>query len=113
MINTDSFTARVEKRIFDLESRLHGGHNGLPHPDHAAPAVKSYADDKLKLYEFHLHEALKNAPCNGCKNLVTAALVGLEVYKTMSGSGRSRADISEEEIQRIKADVERKSGMYQ
>lgn len=113
MINTGSFSSRVERRILGLEGRLHGGHNGLPHLEHTAPAVKkSYIDDKIKLYEFHLQEALKNAPCQGCKNLVTAAIVGLEIYKTMSRSDRSRADISDEEIQRIKADVERKSGLY-
>ncbi len=106
---TETFSARVERRILGLESRMHGNHNGLPHPI----VKKSYVDDKIKLYEFHLHEALKNAPCQGCKKLVTAALVGLEIYKTMSESDRSRADISEEEIQRIKADVERKASLYQ
>lgn len=111
MINTESFSARVQRRILDLDSKLHSRHNGLPHLEQ--PAVKkSYIDDKIKLYEFHLNEALKNSPCQGCKKLVTAALVGLEIYKTMAEDGRSRADISEEEIRRIKADVERKSGLY-
>lgn len=113
MINTESFSSRVERRILGLEGRLHSsGHNGLPHLEHMAPVKKSYIDNNIKLYEFHLKEALKNAPCQGCKKLVTAALVGLEIYKTMSRSNRGRTDISDEEIQRIKADVERKSELY-
>lgn len=102
-----SFSARVERHILGLESRLHGGHNGLPNPERNE-LTKSYIDNKIEKYEYHLREAYKSAPCSGCKNLIRSALVASAIFRQMSKAGKSRADFSEEEIGKIKREVELK-----
>ena len=67
-------------------------------------------DDKIKRYTFHLQEALKNAPCPGCRQLVISALVGVEIYKMMEQEGRTREEFTDEEIQKIKREIEQKCG---
>ncbi len=67
-------------------------------------------DAKIKRYTYHLQEALKNAPCSGCRQLVISALVGVEIYKMMEQEGRTREDFTDEEIQRIKQEIEEKYG---
>ena len=69
---------------------------------------ESTVDTKIKEYEYHLKEALKVAPCSGCKALVTSALVGLEIYKRMDKEGMKREDFTDDEIQRIKREIEQK-----
>lgn len=63
-------------------------------------------DAKIKRYTFHLQEALKSAPCPGCRQLVISALVGVEIYKMMEHEGRAREEFTDEEIQKIKRHIE-------
>lgn len=69
---------------------------------------ESIVDTKINEYEYHLKEALKVAPCSGCKALVTSALVGLAIYKRMDKEGMKREDFTDDEIQRIKREIEQK-----
>lgn len=69
---------------------------------------ENFVDAKIKNYEFHLQQALKFAPCPGCRKLVISALVGVEIYKMMEMQGKTREEITENEIQRIKTEIEQK-----
>ncbi|MFH0904245.1 MAG: hypothetical protein V1854_03545 [Methanobacteriota archaeon] len=72
------------------------------------PSKESIIDTKIRNYTFHLQEALKYAPCPGCRQLVISALVGVEIYKMMEQEGRTREEFTEEEIQKIKREIEEK-----
>lgn len=76
----------------------------------AAESTPDYLKDKISKYEYHITEALKNAPCPGCKNLSVSALVGLEIFKAMQQGGKDRKDFTDEEIDRIRREVEAKYG---
>uniref|UniRef100_A0A6M3M9G5 Uncharacterized protein n=1 Tax=viral metagenome TaxID=1070528 RepID=A0A6M3M9G5_9ZZZZ len=69
---------------------------------------ESYIDTKIDQYTFHLHEALKYAPCPGCRQLVISALVGVEIFKRMEQLGMKREEFTDDEIQRIKREIEQK-----
>ncbi len=71
---------------------------------------ESIVDTKIRNYTFHLQEALKSAPCPGCRQLVISALVGVEIYKMMEQEGRSREEFTDDEIQKIKREIEEKYG---
>jgi len=71
---------------------------------------ESYIDTKIEQYTHHLHEALRYAPCPGCRQLVISALVGVEIFKRMEQLGMKREDFTDEEIQRIKREIEQKYG---
>lgn len=62
-------------------------------------------------YIHHLEEALRHAPCPGCKKLVEGALVGGNVYKKIQQTGRSVKEIKEEEMEQIKQEVKDKYGL--
>lgn len=69
---------------------------------------ESIIDTKIEQYTFHLQEALKYAPCPGCRQLVVSALVGVEIYKMMEQQGRKREEFTDDEIQKIKREIEQK-----
>ncbi len=121
---------RVERRFLEIEERLRKAGRGKEViPDKLVMPVSkiiSYADDQIDRYEHHLNEIMRNvrearssAPCSGCKKTVETikittlgALTALSVYKAMQSEGRNRADISDEEIERIKKEVESKYSNY-
>lgn len=92
------FSNRIETMILEMESGMKGRQ------------PKSYIDDQMTRYENALKEAMKYAPCSGCKRTVLASLVALEIFKEMSRKNRSRAEMNDDEIERIKRDVERRYG---
>lgn len=65
-------------------------------------------DKKIRKYTYHLQEALKFSPCPGCRQLIISALVGVEIYKMMEQEGRTREEFTDEEIQKIKREIEQK-----
>ena len=67
-------------------------------------------DDGITVYKHHLKEALRHAPCPGCKKLVTGALVGVEIFEKMEETGVGVKEISQEEIEKIKQSVQEKYG---
>lgn len=71
---------------------------------------KSYIDDQIKMYKHHLEQALRYAPCPGCRKLVISALVGVEIYREMDDKGLGRDDITDEEVNRIRKEVEMRYG---
>jgi len=71
---------------------------------------ESYIDTKIEQYTHHLHEALRYAPCPGCRQLVISALVGVEIFKRMEQLGMKREEFTDDEIQRIKREIEQKYG---
>lgn len=73
-------------------------------------STPDYLKDKTEKYEYHLQEALRNAPCPGCKNLTIAGLVGLEIYKQMEQQGKAREDFTDAEVERIRKQVEARYG---
>lgn len=74
------------------------------------PAKENIIDTKIKNYTYHLEQALKFAPCPGCRNLVISALVGVEIYKMMERDGKTREDFTDQEIQKIKREIEQRYG---
>lgn len=66
--------------------------------------------DGIAVYKHHLSEALKNAPCPGCKKLVTGALVGVEIFEKMEETGVDAKDISQDAMDKIKKSVKEKYG---
>lgn len=116
---TESFSSKVNKRILEMEKTMRGKdgllHPGKPGNKENVPAPKqqrSFIDDKIDRYRAALQEAMRNAPCGGCKRLVLSALVGLAIFEAMSESGKSREDISDADIDRIKKEVEQKYANY-
>lgn len=72
------------------------------------PSKENIIDTKIRNYTHHLEQALKYAPCPGCRNLVVSALVGVEIYKMMELEGRKREEFTDDEIQKIKREIEQK-----
>jgi hypothetical protein len=95
-------------------------------PKNILSITTSPADDQIEKYEFYLNEIMRNvrearaySPCSGCKKTVESikittlgSLVALAVFKAMTSEGKSRADFSDDEIARIKKDVERRYANY-
>ncbi len=71
---------------------------------------ESYIDTKIRNYTYHLEEALKYAPCPGCRSLIISALVGVEIFKRMEQLGMKREEFTDDEIQKIKREIEQKYG---
>lgn len=69
---------------------------------------KGYIESKIDNYTYHLEKALEYAPCPGCRALVISALVGVEIYRRMEEQGMKREEFTEEEIQKIKREIEEK-----
>lgn len=70
----------------------------------------SIIDTKIEQYTLHLQEALKSAPCPGCRQLVISALVGVEIFKRMEQLGMKREEFTDDEIQKIKREIEQNYG---
>ncbi len=100
---SDSFESRVERRFLEIEGRLRGHGNGIPHPDKLIPT--NYIDEKVNNYLFYLKKAYLEAPCSGCKKLVFSAIVGARIYQKMSNNNAERKDINDDEIEKIKEQV--------
>lgn len=103
-----SLESRVERRFMEIEDRLRG--HVVQHPDKLVPT--NYIDDKIERYKNALEIAMRNAPCTGCRRLVLGALTGLAIYELMSKDDKQRADIPDDEIERIKKEVEQKYANY-
>lgn len=105
-----SLESRVERRFMEIEDRLrgHGVGSGVQHPEKLVPT--NYIDDKIERYKNALEIAMRNAPCAGCRRLVLGALTGLAIYEHMDG--KQRSEIPDDEIERIKKEVERKYANY-
>jgi len=78
----------------------------------APPDEPGYVDDKIEKYKFHLEQALINSPCAGCKILVKSGLVAVNIYEEMVKSGKTREEFTDEEIEKIKKEVEEKYEDY-
>ncbi len=119
-----SLDSRVEQMYLELYAQVRNKPARMP----KTPATinTSPADDQIERYEFHLNEIMKNvqkaraySPCAGCKKTVESikivtlgSLTALAIFKAMSAEGKSRSDISDDEIQQIKIDVERKYASF-
>lgn len=69
---------------------------------------ESIIDIKIRNYTYHLEEALKYSPCPGCRQLILSALVGVEIFRRMEENGMKREDFTDDEIQKIKREIEQK-----
>ena len=125
-----SLESRVERRFMEIEERLRGHGVGYLHLEDRVPVSKitsvSYVDEQIDKYEFHLNEIMRNvrearlkAPCSGCKKTVESikivtlgSLTALAIYKAMSSEGRNRGEFSDDEIEKIKKEVEHKYANY-
>jgi hypothetical protein len=96
--------SRIDRHLFKIEGRLHG----YPQIETAVPASSTGMDEKIARYKSGLEIAIRNYPCGGCRRLVLGALVGLAIFSKMSEEGRERADLSDQEIDKIKKEVEQK-----
>ncbi len=113
-----SLERRVDRIFLEIEGRLRGRPITAVPPEVLKPT--SYVDDQIDKYEFYLTEIMRNvrearatAPCSGCKKTIEGikivtigSLTALAIYKAMSSDGRTRADFSDGEIQRIKKEIE-------
>uniref|UniRef100_A0A6M3M856 Uncharacterized protein n=1 Tax=viral metagenome TaxID=1070528 RepID=A0A6M3M856_9ZZZZ len=66
--------------------------------------------DQNEMYTHHLEQALRYAPCPGCKKVVIGGLTSAEIYKRMEETGMSVKDMDDAEIQKIKQYVKDKYG---
>lgn len=125
-----SLESLVEKRFLEIEERVRGRNakprNAKPTTNQYQIANISYADEQIDRYEYRLNEIMRNvrearadAPCAGCKKTIQTikittlgALTALAVYKAMTSENRNRANFGDEEIQRIKEQVELKYANY-
>jgi len=64
--------------------------------------------DQVEMYTHHLEQALKHAPCPGCKKVVMGGLTTAEIFKYMEETGLAAKDIDEAEIEKIKKHVKEK-----
>lgn len=71
-----------------------------------AEAEKTYIQSQIEKYTYHLEQALRYAPCPGCRSLVISALVGVEIYRRMEERRMKREEFTDEEIEKIKKEIE-------
>ena len=64
--------------------------------------------DQTEMYTHHLEQALRYAPCPGCKKVVMGGLTTAEVYKRMEETGMSVKEMEGAEIEKIKQHVKEK-----
>lgn len=69
-----------------------------------------YVDEQVRMYKYHVQEALKHAPCSGCRKIQISALVAVRIYEEMVKGGKKREEFTHEEIERIKKEIEEKYG---
>ena len=102
-----NFGSRVERRFLEIEQRMRKAGVGKEVAQPEERISTNYVDEKVNNYLFYLKKAYQEAPCSGCKKLVFSAIIGGRIYQKMSGSGVERKDISDNEIEKIRRDVER------
>ncbi len=66
--------------------------------------------DKVEMYTYHLEQALRHAPCPGCRKMVMGGLTTAQIYQHMEDTGLSAKDIDDAEIEKIKHNVKEKYG---
>ena len=66
--------------------------------------------DQVEMYTYHLEQALRHAPCPGCKKIVMGGLTTAKIYEHMEDTGLSAKDIDGAQIEKIKSDVKEKYG---
>lgn len=66
--------------------------------------------NQTEMYTHHLEQALRHAPCPGCKKVVMGGLTSAEIFKYMEETGMSAKDIDDEVIEKIKQHVKEKYG---
>ena len=66
--------------------------------------------DQVEMYTDHLEQALRHAPCAGCKKMVMGGLTTAKIFEHMEDTGLSAKDIDDAEIEKIKSDVKEMYG---
>jgi len=66
--------------------------------------------DQVEMYTHHLEQALRHAPCPGCKKVVIGGLTSAEIFKRMEETGMSVKEMDDAEIEKIKQFVKDKYG---
>lgn len=66
--------------------------------------------NQTEMYTHHLEQALRHAPCPGCKKVVMGGLTSAEIFKYMEETGMSAKDIDDEVMEKIKQRVRDKYG---
>ena len=66
--------------------------------------------DQVEMYTYHLEQALRHAPCAGCKKMVMGGLTTAKIFEHMEDTGLSAKDIDDAEIEKIKSDVKEMYG---
>lgn len=66
--------------------------------------------DQVEMYTYHLEQALRHAPCPGCKKMVMGGLTTAQIYQHMEDTGLSAKDIDDADIEKIKSNVKEKYG---
>lgn len=66
--------------------------------------------DQIEMYNYHLEQALRHAPCPGCKKMVMGGLTTAKIFEHMEDTGLSAKDIDDAQIEKIKSDVKEKYG---
>lgn len=66
--------------------------------------------DQTEMYTHHLEQALRYAPCPGCKTVVIGGLTSAEIFKRMEETGMSVKEMDNAEIKKIKQYVKEKYG---
>ena len=64
--------------------------------------------DQVQMYTHHLEQALRHAPCPGCKKVVIGGLTTAEIFKYMEETGLSAKNIDDAVIEKIKQNVKEK-----
>jgi len=114
---------KTERLFRDIERRMRKFRPTVPEP---APIATDPGEEQIEKYEYHVMEIMKHvrearayAPCRGCarsidgiKLTTLSSLTALAIFKEMTSENKTRADITDEEIERIKKEVERKYQNY-
>jgi hypothetical protein len=105
-----SLDKRVEQMYLELIAQVKN--RPARQPKNTIIKSTDYIDEKIERYKDALETALRNSPCSGCRRLTLASLTGLAIFEAMSSEGKSRADITDVEIEKIKKDVEKKYASF-
>lgn len=70
--------------------------------------AEELSGDQVEMYTHHLEQALRHAPCPGCKKVVLGGLTTAEIFKYMEETGLPAKDIDDEIIENIKKHVKDK-----
>ncbi len=78
--------------------------------DEPAPATGTDAGeaDPHGTYVWHLEQAYRLAPCNGCRKIVESGLVAAEIVRITEETGKTVEQVKDEEIDAIKAKIKQR-----